>query len=174
MLKYFRNFKKLNNFHFKNSENIQLFSQTNNTIRYFNFNVKNISKYFCNKNKNESKIEKIEKNFEDEKNSEEFNANINLKTNTNINAASQENEINLIEEFEKMMINNEDNQEKRVKYLSIRLLQCTNHLEVLTIFNEKYLRGLLSKVYCEELTLILYFYTSLVEKDNREENTRSI
>lgn len=72
-----------------------------------------------------------------------------------------------LEEFEKTLASGEDNQDKRVKLLSIKLLQMTNAKEVTQVFEEKYIKGLLEKIYAEELTLFLYFYVSLIDKEKK-------
>jgi hypothetical protein len=76
--------------------------------------------------------------------------------------------IDLIEEFEKCMDEDIDDQEKRVKLLSLRLLQCNRPEEVLSIFDDKFLKTLKTKIYGEELVLFIYFYTSLIEKSLSE------
>lgn len=74
------------------------------------------------------------------------------------------------EEFEKALAANEEDQEKRIKFLSIKLLQFKKSKEIINLFEEKYIKGLVSKIYGEELTLFVYFYVSLVEKEIQFEN----
>ena len=74
------------------------------------------------------------------------------------------------EEYEKALAANEEDQEKRIKLLSIKLLQLKKSKEIINLFEEKYIKGLVSKIYGEELTLFVYFYVSLVEKEIQYEN----
>jgi hypothetical protein len=77
-------------------------------------------------------------------------------------------ETNLMLEFENMLSKNEDNQEKRIKLLSIKLLGLTSSIEVLNFFEEKYIKGLVDNIYGEELLLLIYFYTSMIEKESAD------
>ena len=59
----------------------------------------------------------------------------------------------------------DDNYDRRIKLLSLELLQKENSNEVLYLFEEYYLKSLVAKIYGEELALIIYFYITLMEKD---------
>jgi hypothetical protein len=69
------------------------------------------------------------------------------------------------EDFEKTLSSNTEDVEKRVKLLSIKLLQSSKSKDVINIFEEKYIRGLVNNIYGEELTLFIYFYVSLIDKE---------
>lgn len=69
------------------------------------------------------------------------------------------------EEFDKTLSMNEDDQEKRVRLLSLKLLKINNSKEVLYLFDEKYIKGLVSHIYGEEVALIIYFYVSLLNRE---------
>ena len=77
---------------------------------------------------------------------------------------NKENE-KLLMEFEEMLATKEDNSEKRIKLLSIKLLQTNSSDDIIQLFEEKYIKGLLEKIYAEELCLFLYFFVSLKEKE---------
>lgn len=79
----------------------------------------------------------------------------------------------LEKDFEKLLENSEDTDiEKRVKILSIKLLQATSSSEVMNLFDEKYMKSLVD-VSAEEIILILYFFTNLIEKENVNSNYKS-
>ncbi len=69
-----------------------------------------------------------------------------------------------------MLYNREDDPEKRVKLLSLKLLQASTSSEVVSLFDEKYVKNLIEKIYAEELCLFLYFYVSLKEKEVMNES----
>lgn len=74
------------------------------------------------------------------------------------------------EEFEKALQTGEEDKDKRVKLLSIKLLQLNKSSDVINLFDEKYIKGLINKIFGEELSLIIYFYASLLEREKRENN----
>ena len=69
------------------------------------------------------------------------------------------------EEYERALASNEVDQEKRIKLLSVKLLQIKKAKDIINLFEEKYIKGLVSNIYGEELTLFIYFYVSLIEKE---------
>jgi hypothetical protein len=75
-------------------------------------------------------------------------------------------EENLMKEFENLLESGENDQEKRVKLLSIKLLSLSSSNEVLNFFEEKYIKGQVSNIYGEEILLLIYFYTTLLEKES--------
>lgn len=72
------------------------------------------------------------------------------------------------EEFDKSLSSNEPDQEKRVRLLSIKLLQINSSREIINLFEEKYLKGLVNNIFGEEMSLIFYFYVSLLDKEVRD------
>jgi len=85
----------------------------------------------------------------------------NLKKQETLNEQNEK----LLHEFEDMLNTKEDNPEKRIKLLSIKLLQASSSQEVLNLFIDKYIKALVEKIYSEELCLFLYFYVSLLDKE---------
>jgi hypothetical protein len=67
-------------------------------------------------------------------------------------------------EFENALSQQEENQEKRVKLLSIKLLQLTKPEDIIRLFENKF-QSYIGTIYGEELTLLIYFYTSLLDND---------
>ena len=85
---------------------------------------------------------------------------------------NKENE-KLLFEFEDMLEKKEENPEKRIKLLSIKLLQASSSQEIINLFEEKYLKSLIEKIHAEELCLFYYFFVSHLEKEpnlNIQEN----
>ncbi len=73
--------------------------------------------------------------------------------------------INLDSEFEKLLDKSDNTElEKRVKILSIKLLQANSSKEIMNLYDEKYLKNLI-EISAEEIILILYFYTSLLDRE---------
>ena len=60
---------------------------------------------------------------------------------------------------------NEKDYDSRIKLLSLELLQKENSSEVMSLFEEFYLKSFIPKIYGEELALIIYFYLTLMEKE---------
>jgi hypothetical protein len=83
-------------------------------------------------------------------------------------------EANLMAEFENMLSKGEDNQDKRVKLLSLKLLGMQSSIEILNFFEEKYIKGLVSNIYGEELLLLIYFYTSRIEMESSDQRRLQI
>ena len=73
---------------------------------------------------------------------------------------------NFNEDFDKLLASNSEDIPKRVRLLSIKLLQINNAREVITLYDEKYVKALINKVYGEEISLIIYFYVSLLDKES--------
>jgi hypothetical protein len=67
-------------------------------------------------------------------------------------------------EFENALSQQDENQEKRVKLLSIKLLQFTKPEDIIRLFENKF-QSYVGTIYGEELTLLIYFYTSLLDND---------
>ena len=59
----------------------------------------------------------------------------------------------------------ESDYDRRIKLLSLELLQKDSSSEILSLFDEYYLKSLINKIYGEELALVLYFYITLLEKE---------
>lgn len=72
---------------------------------------------------------------------------------------------NLDVEFEKLLEKSDNSElEKRIKILSIKLLQANSSKEIMNLYDEKYLKNLI-EISADEIILILYFYTSLLDKE---------
>lgn len=72
---------------------------------------------------------------------------------------------NLDLEFEKLLEKSDNTElEKRIKILSIKLLQANSSKEIMNLYDEKYLKNLI-EISADEIILILYFYTSLLDKE---------
>ena len=84
----------------------------------------------------------------------------------NSNKVNHEDYMNTFnEDFDKVLSSNEEDQPKRVRLLSIKLLQLNNSREIINLFEEKYIKGLVNNIYGEELSLFVYFYVSLLDKE---------
>lgn len=59
----------------------------------------------------------------------------------------------------------ESDYDSRIKLLSLELLQKESSSDVITLFEEYYLKSLIPRIYGEELALIIYFYLTLMEKE---------
>ena len=75
---------------------------------------------------------------------------------------------NQINEFDKLLDDDEADIDKRIKNLSIKLLSINKSSEVITLFEEKYLKGIYNNINVEELILIIYFYISILERESLE------
>ncbi len=72
---------------------------------------------------------------------------------------------NLDLEFEKLLEKSDNTVlEKRIKMLSIKLLQANSSKEIMNLYDEKYLKNLV-EISADEIILILYFYTCLLDKE---------
>lgn len=69
------------------------------------------------------------------------------------------------EDFDKLLASNSEDIAKRVRLLSIKLLQINNPREIIALYDEKYIKALINKIYGEEISLIIYFYVSLLDKE---------
>jgi hypothetical protein len=78
----------------------------------------------------------------------------------------------IINQFEKLIENNDNDIEKRIKLVSVKLMAMTKSNEALNYFEEKYIQTLVEDIQAEELILLLYFYSSLVEKECIESGNR--
>ena len=78
----------------------------------------------------------------------------------------------IISEFEKLMENNDNDVEKRIKLVSVKLMSMTKSSEALNYFDEKYIKALVDNIQAEELILLIYFYTSLVERESIDSGNR--
>ena len=115
------------------------------------------------------------KSFSSIKDYSESNSEINQdKIKEDINSSSTSNLKNeemfnsLNEDFEKSLSSNEENCERRVRLLSIKFLQFTHSREILKLFEDKYIKGLVNNIYGEELSLFVYFYVSFLDKEIRD------
>jgi len=78
---------------------------------------------------------------------------------------------NLDEEFEKLLEKSGDTElEKRIKILSIKLLQANFSKDIMNLYDEKYLKSLI-EISADEIILFLYFYTSLLDKETTHNYT---
>jgi hypothetical protein len=161
------------------------------------FNYQNPKKSFFDKipNKNFIKLKTSSKNYssnsnnfnKNDKDNDNNNDNVdnNNRNNYHDNDNKNNNQYKIIEEeekkifdtlekdFERLLENSNDtNIEKRVKILSIKLLQSTTSAEVMNLFEEKYKKSLID-ISPEEIILILYFFTNLIEKENINLGTNS-
>jgi hypothetical protein len=59
----------------------------------------------------------------------------------------------------------ESDYDSRIKLLSLELLQKESSSDVISLFEEYYLKSLIPRIYGEELALIIYFYLTLMEKE---------
>jgi hypothetical protein len=75
------------------------------------------------------------------------------------------------EDFEKTLSSNEEDQEKRVRLLSLKLLQINHSKEIISLFEEKYIKGLVNTIYGEEISILLYFYVSILNRESGDENS---
>lgn len=80
---------------------------------------------------------------------------------------------NFNNEFDKMLSDNEEDIEKRVKLLSIKLIQQQKSRDILYLYEDKYIKGLVNKIYGEELSLMIYFYISLLDKEYSDINSNN-
>ena len=134
-------------------------------------------KFMLHFKKNISKSTKVNKNF----NIFQFNKN-NFKFTSFKNIKNFSEEINqekdlyrkFDEDFEKCLSMNEEDQEKRVRLLSFKLLQINNSKEILNLFDEKYIKGLVSNIYGEEVALIIYFYVSVLNREFSDHETNPL
>lgn len=78
----------------------------------------------------------------------------------------------VVSEFEKLIQNNDNDIEKRIKLVSVKLMSMNKSNEAINYFEEKYIKGLVEDIQAEELILLLYFYTSLVERECIETGNR--
>jgi hypothetical protein len=76
-------------------------------------------------------------------------------------------------EFEKLLENNENDVEKRIKLVSVKLMSMTKSNEALSYFDEKYIKALVDDIQAEEIILLIYFYTSMLERESIESGNRS-
>ena len=93
----------------------------------------------------------------------------NDKNNTDKQNLSQDEKNNLLQnldtEFEKLLEKSDNTDiEKRIKLLSIKLLQANTSKEIINIYEEKYIKNLV-EISSDEVILILYFYTSYLDKE---------
>jgi hypothetical protein len=152
LTKIFNNFSR--SFGVKNIQGLRLINNNfmmNKTIFSGSFIKFNNLKNFCTK---ENESEKI---YENTMNKQESQSTKNDEIFNQFN-----------EDFEKALSSNESDQGKRVRLLSIKLLQINNSREIINLFEEKYLKGLVSNIFGEELSLIVYFYVSLLDKEVRD------
>lgn len=125
--------------------------------------VFNVNKFNTNTNKKHGLTYWASKNFSTDSN----------QSTEKLNKESDQNEEIMKyfnEEYERALASNEEDQEKRVKLLSVKLLQLKKAKDILNLFEEKYIKGLVSNIYGEELTLFIYFYVSMIEKEISLEN----
>lgn len=118
-----------------------LSSNTNHLKYLFLISKKSFAKFVDNENSKE---------IENNDNNEEKN---NLLNNLDI-------------EFEKLLEKSNNTElEKRVKILSIKLLQANHSREIMNLYEEKYLKNFI-EISAEEIILILYFYTCLLDRES--------
>ena len=132
------------------------FSDFRKGLGFYNNNFTN-NKLFSTK---ENESEEIYENFNKKSQNSEISQN-----------AKNEEMFNIFnEDFDKALSTNEEDQAKRVRLLSIKLLQINNSREIINLFEEKYIKGLVNNIYGEELSLFVYFYVSLLDKEVKETN----
>lgn len=75
-------------------------------------------------------------------------------------------------QFENLVENNDNDIEKRIKLVSVKLLSINKSSEAINFFEEKYIKGIISDIQSEELILLIYFYTSLIERESLDSGNR--
>lgn len=122
--------------------------------------------------KSNSLLFKISKKFTTD------NAN-NNKSEASQESLDQQNKEQLIKhldkEFEKLLESSEASEvEKRIKFLSIKLLQANSSKEIISLYEDKYLKNLID-ITADEIILFLYFYTSFLDREtNYDSSTNTL
>jgi hypothetical protein len=146
--------------------NLSVFNKNNkflniickNTLELFKFTTKNRTNFMKSKTSYKYKnlnifrnSSLITKNFSEKIDKEMFNY--------------------INEDFEKTLSSNEEDQEKRVRLLSLKLLQINHSKEIISLFEEKYIKGLVNTIYGEEISILLYFYVSILNRESGDQNS---